>query len=90
MLTKDICSDLKALDRSNEYFISAAVTPTMDILVLHASGSDSKVAPLADAVRRLVVKVSLNPLCKLDKYISNATFDAAVRAAASKHLGWDV
>ena len=83
-------SDLKVLDRFNEYFISAAVTPTMDILVMHASGSESKVAPLADAVRRLVVKVSLNPLCQLDKYIAKDAFDTAVRAAASKHLGWDV
>jgi len=85
-----IPSDLKVLDRFNEYFISAAVTPTMDILVMHASGSESKVSPLADAVRRLVVKVSLNPLASLEKYIANEAFDTAVRAAANKHLGWEV
>ncbi len=57
---------------------------------MHSSGSESKVAPLADSVRRLVAKVSLNPLVKLDSYIANAAFDTAVRLAANKHLGWNV
>jgi hypothetical protein len=83
-------SDLKVLDRFNEHCISVTVSPTMDILVMHASGAESKATPLADTVRRLVTKVSLNPLASLDAYIANAAFDAAVRSAASKLLGWDV
>lgn len=81
-------SDLKAIDRYNDKFISATVTPTMDILVLHPAGTQAAVTALAATLRELVVKATLNPLASLDGYITGAAFTAAASAAASSAMSW--
>lgn len=77
------------MERFNERFISASITPSMDILVLHTSGLESKVPALAATLRELVTKACMNPLQSMEGYIDSAAFRAAVEGAASKALGWE-
>lgn len=79
--------NFKALDRFNEYFISAFVTPSqIRFVMLHQDRNDDGIKNLFHDVFELYTKLSLNPFYTPGTKINFQSFLHRVNALCKKHL----
>ncbi|RDB23219.1 Trafficking protein particle complex subunit 2 [Hypsizygus marmoreus] len=87
VMRKENTMYLKAVDKFNEWTVSAFVTPgNMKFVLLHEGKNDDGIRQFFMDVWELYVKTMLNPFHTAHTTIRSATFDARVRASAKKHL----
>ncbi|KIJ56512.1 hypothetical protein M422DRAFT_22675 [Sphaerobolus stellatus SS14] len=78
---------LKAIDKFNEWTVSAFVTPgNMKFILLHDSKNDEGIKAFFMDVWELYLKTMLNPFHTAYTPIKSSVFDARVRTSAKKHL----
>lgn len=78
---------LKTVDKYNELYISAYVTPgNVRFLLLHEAKNEDAVKQFFMEVHELYVKVLMNPFFELNQRIKSAHFDARVKNIAQSHL----
>jgi len=78
---------LKAVDRFNEWTISAFVTPgNVKFVLLHEGKNDDGIRAFFMDVWELYVKTMLNPFHTVQTRIRSSVFDTRVRASAKKYL----
>jgi len=78
---------LRAVDKLNEWTVSAFVTPgNMKIILLHDAKNDDGVRAFFMDVWELYIKAALNPFHTAHSTIRSSVFDARVRASAKKYL----
>ncbi|KAA1466156.1 Sedlin [Dentipellis sp. KUC8613] len=78
---------LKAVDKFNEWTVSAFVTPgNMKFVLLHESKNDEGIRAFFMDVWELYVKTMANPFHTAHTPIRSSVFDTRVRASARKHL----
>lgn len=79
---------LKTVDRFNNLFVSAFVTPGgARLLLLHDGRGDDGVRAFFGEVYELYLRVMLNPFHTPSTKIVSKTFDHRVRMAAKRTLG---
>ncbi|KIY49567.1 Sedlin [Fistulina hepatica ATCC 64428] len=78
---------LKAVDKFNEWTVSAFVTPgNMKFILLHEGKNDEGIRSFFMEVWELYVKTMLNPFHTAHSAIRSSVFDARVNASARKWL----
>jgi len=78
---------LRAVDKFNEWTISAFVTPgNMKFVLLHDAKGDDGVKAFFTELWELYIKTVMNPFHNAHTVIRSAVFDSKVRAAAKKYL----
>ncbi|KAH8113412.1 transport protein particle complex subunit [Phellopilus nigrolimitatus] len=78
---------LKAVDKFNEWTVSAFVTPgNMKFILLHEGKNDDGIRAFFMDVWELYVKTLLNPFHSAYTPIRSTVFDTRVRASAKRHL----
>ncbi|KAI5117505.1 hypothetical protein M0805_009674 [Coniferiporia weirii] len=87
VMLRDSAMYLKAVDRFNEWTVSAFVTPgNMKFIMLHEGKNDDGIRSFFMDVWELYVKTLLNPFHSAYTPIKSGVFDARVRASAKRHL----
>jgi len=87
VMRKENVMYLKAVDKFNEWTVSAFVTPgNMKFVLLHEGKNDEGIRQFFMEVWELYVKTILNPFHTAHTMIKGGTFDARVRASAKKYL----
>ncbi|KAJ3510054.1 hypothetical protein NMY22_g16091 [Coprinellus aureogranulatus] len=87
VMRKDGAMYLKAVDKFNDWTVSAFVTPgNMKFLLLHEGKNDDGIRAFFMDVWELYVKTLANPFHTAHTPIRSAVFDARVRASARKNL----
>jgi len=78
---------LKAVDKFNEWTVSAFVTPgNMKFILLHEAKNDDGIRMFFMDVWELYVKSLMNPFHTAHTLIKSPVFDARVRVSAKKYL----
>jgi len=78
---------LKAVDKFNEWTVSAFVTAgNMKFVLLHEAKNEEGIRAFFTEVWELYVKTAMNPFHRSDRAIRSPVFDARVRASAKKYL----
>ncbi|THH14964.1 hypothetical protein EW146_g5443 [Bondarzewia mesenterica] len=78
---------LKAVDKFNEWTVSAFITPgNMKFILLHEAKNDEGIRSFFTDVWELYIKTMLNPFHTAHTPIRSAVFDTRVRASAKKYL----
>lgn len=78
---------LRAVDKFNEWTVSAFVTPgNVKLVLLHEAKNDDGIRGFFMEVWELYVKAQLNPFHRAQRLIRSVVFDGRVRASAKKHL----
>ncbi|KAF8609813.1 Sedlin [Ceratobasidium sp. AG-I] len=79
---------LKAVDKFNEWTVSAFITPgNMKFVLLHdGKNDDSGIKSFFSELWELYVKTAMNPFHTAHTSIRSPAFDARVRASAKKYL----
>ncbi|KAF8324433.1 Sedlin [Cantharellus anzutake] len=78
---------LRAVDKFNEWTVSAFVTPgNMKFVLLHDAKGDDGVKGFFTELWELYIKTLMNPFHTAHTAIRSPVFDAKVRAVAKKHL----
>ncbi|KAF8312709.1 Sedlin [Clavulina sp. PMI_390] len=78
---------LRAVDKFNEWTVSAFVTPgNMKFILLHDAKGDDGVKSFFMDVWELYIKAAMNPFHTAHTPIKSSIFDARVRASAKKYL----
>jgi trafficking protein particle complex subunit 2 len=80
---------LKVVDRQHDQLVSAHVTQGgARLLLLHESRNEDGIRAFFADVGELYAKACLNPFYAPGSRVESRDFDARVRAAARRHLGW--
>ncbi len=78
---------IKTVDKYNDLYISAYVTPgNVRFLLLHEAKNEDAVRQFFSEVHELYVKVLLNPFYELNQRIRSPAFDQRVKASATSNL----
>jgi len=78
---------LRAVDKFNEWTVSAFVTPgNVKFILLHDAKGDDGVKAFFMDVWELYIKAAMSPFHTGHSAIKSAVFDSRVRASAKKHL----
>ncbi|XP_006459875.1 hypothetical protein AGABI2DRAFT_149846 [Agaricus bisporus var. bisporus H97] len=84
VMRKENAMYLRAVDKFNEWTVSAFVTPgNVKFVLLHEAKNDEGIRAFFMEVWEMYVKAQLNPFHGL---ISSSVFDGRIRASAKKHL----
>ncbi|KAF6762765.1 Sedlin [Ephemerocybe angulata] len=87
VMRKDSGMYLKAVDKFNEWTVSAFVTPgNMKFLLLHEAKNDDGIRSFFMEVWELYVKTLVNPFHSAHTPVRSGVFDSRVRASAKKYL----
>ncbi|TFK27083.1 transport protein particle complex subunit [Coprinopsis marcescibilis] len=87
VMRKENTMYLKAVDKFNEWTVSAFITPSnTKFLLLHDGKNDDGIRSFFMEVWELYVKTALNPFQTAHTPIRSAVFDGRVRASARKYL----
>lgn len=80
---------LKVVDRHNEQFVSAYVTPGgIRFMLLHDAKAEEAIRGFCTEVHEAYIKLLLNPFYTPHTRIVHADFEARARAAARRYLGY--
>ncbi|KAL1407027.1 TRAPP subunit [Vanrija albida] len=77
---------LKAVDRHNEWTVSAFIASNVKFVLLHDAKNDDGIRLFFGDVWELYVKASLNPFQTVNTPIRNPAFETKVRASAKRFL----
>ena len=78
---------LKAVDKYNDLYISAYVTPgSVRFLLLHEAKNEDAVKSFFADVHELYIRVLQNPFYEPNTRIESSAFDARVKLSAQSHL----
>ncbi|TXT04970.1 hypothetical protein VHUM_03790 [Vanrija humicola] len=77
---------LKAVDRHNEWTVSAFIAGNVKFILLHDTKNDDGIRLFFGEVWELYVKASLSPFQTVNTPIRNPAFDTKVRASAKRYL----
>ncbi|KAH7100660.1 transport protein particle complex subunit [Auriculariales sp. MPI-PUGE-AT-0066] len=78
---------LKAVDKFNDWTVSAFITPgNIKFVLLHDGKNDDGIRSFFSDVWELYVKTTMNPFHQLNTPIRSAVFDTRVKASAKKYL----
>ncbi|TDL29312.1 hypothetical protein BD410DRAFT_779685 [Rickenella mellea] len=87
VVRKDNAMYLKAVDKFNEWTVSAFVTPgNTKFILLHEAKNDDGIRAFFVDVWELYVKAAMNPFQSAYVGLKSGVFDGRVRASARKHL----
>lgn len=87
VMRKENTMYLKAVDKFNEWTVSAFITPgNMKFVLLHEGKNDDGIRQFFMEVWELYVKTMLNPFHTAHTTIRSGIFDGRVRASAKKYL----
>ncbi|CAL8084409.1 unnamed protein product [Calicophoron daubneyi] len=79
---------LKAVDKFNEWIVSASVTPgKLRFILLHDEPNESRIRNFFQDVYDVYVKLALNPFFDRRMPVSSPSFTKKVQRLASKHFG---
>ena len=80
-----VSTSLKCVDRFQDKFVSAFLTPGgCKFMLIHEGRSEDSIKLFFDGVHELYVKLLLNPFTEHDTPITSASFDKRVRALAKR------
>ncbi|RSH79971.1 uncharacterized protein EHS24_009642 [Apiotrichum porosum] len=77
---------LKAVDRHNEWTVSAFIAANVKLILLHDQKNDDGIRLFFGDVWELYTKIALNPFHSVNTPIRNPLFETRVRASAKKFL----
>ncbi|WOO84747.1 putative trafficking protein particle complex subunit 2 [Vanrija pseudolonga] len=77
---------LKAVDRHNEWTVSAFIASNVKFILLHDTKNDDGIRLFFGEVWELYVKAALNPFQTVNTPIRNPAFDTKVRVSAKRYL----
>ncbi|KAK9768105.1 TRAPP subunit [Basidiobolus ranarum] len=78
---------LKTVDKYNEWFVSAYVTPSnVRLLLLHEAKNDDAIFNFFKDCHELYIRALLNPFYEQNALITSTSFDTKVRALARRYL----
>ncbi|KAJ3341387.1 hypothetical protein HDU93_005023 [Gonapodya sp. JEL0774] len=84
--TKDMY--LKTVDKFNDFFVSAYVTPSgTRFMLLHDAPNPDGIRNFFSETHELFLKTLLNPFYEINAPITSTTFDTKVKAIGRKYLG---
>ncbi|KAI9193575.1 Sedlin [Polychytrium aggregatum] len=78
---------LKVVDRFNEWYVSAYVTPSgPKFMLLHDTVNNDGIRQFFGECHELYLKMMLSPFTEISAPITSSVFDTRVRAAGRKYL----
>ena len=87
MQWKSTTTFLRTVDKYNDLFISAYVTPGgVRFLLLHEAKNEEAVKSFFVEVHELYIRVLLNPFYEAGTRIKSPSFDSRVKLIAQSHL----